>query len=106
MFATIRRYTWKGTVDRKLIDDFKQRIEKTFVPRVQDVRGFHGYYVINVDNKELITIGLFDEKAGGAESTRRAAEFVKSDPVKDQLGTPQVMEGDLLIMKEATVGAH
>jgi hypothetical protein len=105
MHATIRRYTWKS-VDKKAIDDFKQRIEKNFVPKVQDVRGFHSYYVLNVDNKELITIGIFEDKAGGTESTRRAAEFVKNDPIKDQLSTPQIMEGDLLILREATVGAH
>ena len=27
MYAIIRRYTWKGSVDRKSLDDFKRRIE-------------------------------------------------------------------------------
>ena len=107
MFATIRRYTPKpGTVDKKALDDLGRRIEKGFVPKIQDVRGFHCYYAINVDNKELITIGLFDDKGGATESTRRAAEFVKTDPLKDQLGTPQVSEGELLVMREAAVAAH
>jgi hypothetical protein len=86
--------------------DFGQRIEKSFVPKVQDVRGFHSYYAVNVDNKELITIGIFDDKAGGTESTRRAAEFVKTDPLKDQLSTPQVSEGELLVIREAAVAAR
>jgi hypothetical protein len=107
MYATIRRYTPKpGTVDKKAWDDLGRRIEKGFVPKVQDVRGFHCYYTINVDNKELITIGLFDDKAGATESTRRAAEFVKTDPLKDQLGAPQISEGELLVMREAAVAAH
>ena len=29
MYAMIRRYSYKGTVDRKSIDDFKGRIEST-----------------------------------------------------------------------------
>ena len=107
MFATIRRYTLKpGTIDKKAMADFGQRIEKSFVPKVQDVRGFHCYYAVNVDNKELITIGIFDDKAGGTESTRRAAEFVKTDPLKDQLSTPQVSEGELLVSREAAVAAR
>jgi hypothetical protein len=107
MYATIRRYTPKpGTVDKKAFDELKQRLEKSFLPKVQDVRGFHCYYAINVDNKELITIGLFDDKAGATESTRRAAEFVKTDPLKDQLGTPQISEGELLNIREAAVAAH
>lgn len=106
MFATIRRYTLKPGIDKKAMADFGQRIEKSFVPKVQDVRGFHCYYAVNVDNKELITIGLFDDKAGGTESTRRAAEFVKTDPLKEQLSTPQVSEGELLVIREAAVAAR
>jgi hypothetical protein len=39
-----------------------------------------------------------------SESTRKAAEFVQKDPLKDQLSKPEVLEGDLLILKEAAVG--
>jgi hypothetical protein len=106
MFATIRRYTPKGTVDKKTLDELKQRIENGFVPIVQEVRGFHCYYAVNVDDKELVTIGIFEDRTGATESTRRAAEFVKKDPMKDQLGSPEVIEGELLVSKEAAVGAH
>ena len=73
-------------MDRKSLDDFKGRIESKFVPRVQDIRGFHSYFVVSVSEKELVTIGIFEDKAGAAESIRRAADFVKNDPLKDQLG--------------------
>jgi hypothetical protein len=59
-----------------------------------------------VGNKQLVTVGVFDDKAAATESTRRAAEFVKKDPMKDQLGSPEVFEGDVLTSKEAAVGAH
>jgi len=104
MYATIRRYTPKpGAVDQKAMEGLKHRIEDKFVPRVQDIRGFHCYYAVNVDNKELVTIGLFEDKTGATESTRRAGEFVKTDPLKDQLGSPQIFEGNLLVMKEGAV---
>ncbi len=107
MYATIRRYARKtGTTDTKAIDELKHRIEDGFVPTVQDIRGFHCYYVLNVGNKELISIGLFEDKTGATESTRRAAEFVKKDPMKDQLGNPDILEGELLVVKEAAVAAH
>jgi len=106
MYATIRRYTPKAALDQKAFDGLKQRIEDGFVPMAQEIRGFHCYYAVNVGNKQLITIGLFDDKAGAAESTRKAAEFVKKDPMKDQLGSPEIFEGDLLVAKEAGVGAR
>ena len=107
MYATIRRYTPKpGTVDRKAFEDLKRRIEDGFLPLLQDIRGFHGYYAVNVGDKELVTIGLFEDKTGATESTRRAADFVKKDALKDQLGSPEILEGDLLISKEAAVAAR
>ena len=75
-------------------------------PSVQDIRGFHCYYAVNVGNKELVTISIFEDKTGAAESTRRAADFVKKDPMKDQLGSPEVFEGELLVSKEAAVTAR
>jgi hypothetical protein len=106
MYATIRRYTAKATVDPKALDELRHRIEDGFLPIAQDIRGFHCYYAVNVGNKQLVTISLFDDKSGANESTRRAADFVKKDPMKDQLGTPEVLEGDLLVSKELAVGAR
>ena len=103
MYAMIRRYTPKGTVNKKTFQDLKSRLEDGFLPLVQDIRGFHCYYAVNVGDKELVTIGLFEDKTGATESTRRAADFVKKDPLKDQLGSPQILEGDLLVSKEAAV---
>ena len=107
MFATIRRYTYKaGAVEEKTMDELKRRIESGFMPMVQNIPGFHGYFVVNAGNRELITISLFDNRSGAAESTRRAAEFVRQDPIKDQLRTPEVIEGELLLSREAPVGSH
>jgi hypothetical protein len=106
MYAIIRRYSPKGTLDRKAIDDFKHRIEDGFLPVAQEIRGFHSYYIVNVGDKELVSISVFEDKTGASESTRRAAEFVKKDPLKDQMGSPEILEGELLVSKEAPVGTH
>lgn len=107
MFATIRRYTAKdpGTT-KEIFASLKRRIEEKFVPTLQDVPGFHCYYVIESDKHELVTVSLFESRAGAQESTRRAAEFVRNDPLKDQLSAPEVIQGDLLVSKEAMAGAH
>jgi hypothetical protein len=105
MYAIIRRYNLKGTLDTKSRDDFKGRVESKFLPRIQDIRGFHSYYVLEVSEKEHLTISIFEDKAGATESSRRSTEFVKSDPIKDQVGPPQIIEGELLISREAPVTA-
>ncbi|HET6837293.1 MAG TPA: hypothetical protein VFH24_04565 [Gemmatimonadales bacterium] len=106
MYATIRRYTPKTTPTQQNIDDLKRRIEENFVPIAQEIRGFHSYAVLNVGNRELFSINVFENKEGAAESTRRAAEFVQKDPLKDQLSRPEVYEGELLILRESGVGVR
>jgi hypothetical protein len=106
MYGVIRRYSFKTAQDQKTVDELKQRIDRGYLSQLQDIRGFHGYYAINVGGKQLVTITLCDDKAGAAESTRRAAEFVKTDPIRDQLSSPDIFEGDLLLSKEAAVGAR
>ncbi len=106
MYATIRRYTPKAAATQQNVEDLKRRIEEKFVPTVQDIRGFHSYAVLNVGNKELFSINIFEDREGAAESTRRATEFIQRDPLKDQLGKPEVFEGDLVVLKEAGVGVR
>jgi hypothetical protein len=106
MYASIRRYTPKTSTTKETINDLKNRIEEKFTPIVQEIRGFHTYGVVNVGNKELVSISIFEDRNGAAESTRRAAEFVLKDPMKDLLGKPEVLEGELLVLKEAGVGVR
>jgi hypothetical protein len=107
MFTTIRRYTFKDPTKAKdAFVDLKRRIENNFVPRLHDVPGFHCYYVVNSNDRELVTISIFETRAGTEESTRRAAEFVRQDPLKDELMAPEIIEGELLVSKEAAVAAH
>ena len=106
MYATIRRYTPKNPASKQVVDELKQRIESGFLPIIQDVRGFHSYGAVNVGNREIVTISVFDDRDGASESNRRAAEFVQKDPLKDQLGKPEILEGELVVLKEAGVGVR
>src|SRR5688572_7426266 len=106
MYATIRRYSAKTAANKQTIDDFKRRVEEKFVPTIQDIRGFHAYGVLKAGDTELLSISIFEDRNGATESTRKAAEFVQKDPLKDQLSKPEVLEGELLIFKEAGVGVR
>ena len=106
MFATIRRYSTKAPITQQTVDDFKRRIEDKFVPTLGDIRGFHSYGIVKSGDKEMVSITICEDRQGATESTRRAAEFVQKDPLKDQLSKPEVIEGELLILKEAGVGAR
>ena len=106
MYATIRKYSTKTGTNRDTLESFKRRIEENFVPKISEIRGFHGYAVVNLGNNELCSISIFEDRQGATESTRKAAEFVQKDPLKDQLSKPEVLEGEVLVLKEAAVGVR
>jgi heme-degrading monooxygenase HmoA len=106
MYATIRRYQTKTATNRETIEQFKRRIEEKYLPTISDVRGFHSYAILSTGTKELVSISVFEDREGATESTRRAAAFVDKDPLKDQLSKPEVIEGELLLLKEAGVGVR
>ena len=105
MYATIRRYTPKAAPTKENIDGLRRRIEENFVPIAQEIRGFHSYAVVNV-GKEIFSINIFENKEAAAESTRKAAEFIQKDPLKDQLSKPEVFEGEVLVLRESGVGVR
>jgi len=106
MYATIRRYSTKTAATTDTIDEFKRRIEQNFLPMLHEVRGFHSYGVLQSGDKEIVSLTVFEDRQGATEGTRKAAEFVAKDPFKDQLSKPEVIEGELLILKEAGLGVR
>jgi hypothetical protein len=107
MFATIRTYTPKpNSMTKPNVERLRKQLHDEFLPIAQKIDGFRGYYAVNVGGKQLITISLFETEKGGAESTRRAGEFVKQNPLPFDAGQPQVSEGEVITHAEAGVGAH
>jgi heme-degrading monooxygenase HmoA len=106
MYATIRRYSTKTAASTETIDQFKRRIEEKFLPTIHDIRGFHSYGVLRTGDKEIVSLTVFEDRQGATEATRKAAEFVQKDPFKDQLSKPEVIEGELLLLKEAGIGVR
>jgi hypothetical protein len=105
MYTSIRHYTFKDAIDKKSLDDYIGRIESKFVPGVQALPGFHSYYLVKLRENEIVGIGIFEDKSSADASSRWAAEFVKSDAIKDRINAPDITEGELLISRESPVTA-
>ena len=102
MFVTIRRYSPKnGAINKASLELLRRQIHDQFLPVVQEIPGFHGYYVLNVDNRELMTLTLCETAEGSAESARCAAEYTLRNPLIYELGRPEVTEGEVLTAAEA-----
>ena len=101
MFVTIRRYSPKnGAINKASLELLRRQIHDQFLPIVQQVPGFRGYYVLNVENQELVTLSLCETAEGSAESARCAAEYTLRNPLIYELGRPEVTEGEVLTAAE------
>ena len=104
MFVTIRRYSPKnGAINRASLELLRRQLRDEFLPIIQKISGFRGYYVLNVDNRELITLSFCATAEGSAESTRCAAEYTFRNPLVFELGRPEVTQGEVLTYADVSL---
>jgi hypothetical protein len=97
MFVTIRRYSPKnGAVNKASLELLRRQIQEDFLPIIQQIPGFRGYYVVNIDNRELITLSLCESVEASDASTRCAADYTLRNPLMYELGQPEVIQGEVL----------
>jgi hypothetical protein len=97
MFVTIRRYSPKnGAINKASLEVLRRQLRDEFLPSLRKISGFAGYYVLNVGDRELVTLSLCESKEGSAESSRCSAEYTMRNPLVYELGRPDVIEGEVL----------
>jgi hypothetical protein len=97
MFVTLRRYSPKnGAITKASLELLRRQIHDDFIPKAESIPGFCGYYVVNVENRELLTLSIYETPEGSLECTRCAAEYTLRNPLIYELGRPEVTEGEVL----------
>ena len=93
MYAAVRLYR----VSPGSTDEMVHRVKEEFVPVIKQVPGFIAYYGVQVGKGELITISMFEDRAGAEESTRQAASWVPENVAMFVLGPAEVREGQVVL---------
>jgi hypothetical protein len=103
MFVTIRRYSpQNGAINKASLEVLRRQLRDEFLPSLRKVSGFTGYYVLNVGDRELVTLSLCESKEGSVESSRCSAEYTFRNPLVYELGRPEVIEGEVLTSSHST----
>ena len=89
MYAVIRRYTQADALGTAMLDH-QQEIQDL----LSSVPGFVTYYAINEDGV-LASVTVCEDKAGTDESTRRAAEWVRTNLAGTTIAQPEVTAGNV-----------
>ena len=97
MHATIRRY---DAVDQTRISELVKKAEDNFAPRLSELPGFNGYYLIDAGNGVLSSVSVFDTAAHAEESTRVASTWVREEKLETAIpNPPKITNGKVLVHK-------
>ena len=97
MHATVRRY--EG-VDQKRSDELTKKVGESLIPRLSKLPGFSGYYLIEVGNGVMSSIGLFDTSTQAEESNRVAASWLREEKLETAFPNPPQVTGGEVIAHE------
>jgi len=103
MYATVRRY--EG-VDQSRTDELTKKVDESLMPRLSELPGFEGYYLIEAGNGIMSSIDLFETSAQADESTRVAATWVREEKLETALpNPPKITDGEVIVHKNGFVRA-
>ena len=95
--ATIRRYE---AIDQTRIDELVKKAENSLLPRLSELPGFNGYYLIEAGDGVISSVGLFDTAEHAEESTRVASDWVRQEKLETALPhPPKITSGKVVVHK-------
>jgi hypothetical protein len=95
MFATIRRY--EG-VDASRTHELTSKVNETLVPKLRELPGFSGYYLIEAGNGILSSFGLFETREQADESTKIVTKWITDEGFITAIpNAPKITNGEVIV---------
>ena len=102
MHATIRRY--EG-VDQNRTVELTGKVNETLIPKLSNLDGFKGYYMIEAGNGIFSSLGLFETAEQADESTKVAAGWVRDENLESAFpNAPKITSGKVVDAQERRHG--
>jgi hypothetical protein len=94
MYATVRRY--EG-IDKNRTDELTKKFGESLMPRLSELPGFGGSFLIEADEGVMTSINLFETSDQANESTRVAATWIREENLESALpNTPKITAGEVV----------
>ena len=94
MHATIRRY---DGVDQNRSAELTRKVNETFVPKVEELPGFKGYFLIDAGNGVFSSLSLFETPEQGMESTKFVKTWIREEKLDTILpNEPKITSGKIV----------
>jgi hypothetical protein len=94
MHATIRSY---HGVDQNRAAELTTKVNKALVPKLSELHGFAGYYLVEAGNGSFTSFSLFETREQGEESTKLVSKWIRDEKL-DMLfpNEPKIMSGKVV----------
>ena len=94
MHATIRRY---DGVDQNRTAELTSKVNETLVPQLRKLPGFAGYYLVEAGNGVFSSLGLFETREQGEESTKVVARWIEDEKLDTLIpNEPKITSGKVV----------
>ncbi len=98
MYASVKRYEMGvGSRGAGAVKELMRRCQEELVPKVSQVEGFVGYYVVDTGNAIIASVSIFEHKGGADEGNRVVKQFFKERLQGLLQANPQVTEGAVVV---------
>jgi len=98
MHATIRRY--EG-VDVTRMNEVVGKVNETLVPKLRDLPGFTGYYLIEGGGGVLSSFGLFETSEQADESTMLVSKWITDQNLSSAIpNAPKITSGKVVAQSD------
>ncbi len=92
MYTSVRHY--EGVTD---MDPVVKSMHEGFLDHIRQVPGFVNYSAVDAGGGTLVTISVFEDRAGVEESDRRAAQWIQEHNLATYIpNPPQISEGEVV----------
>jgi hypothetical protein len=94
MHATIRSY---HGVDEKRTAELTAKVNETLVPKLSELPGFAAYYLVDAGNGIFTSVGLFETREQGEESTKLVSRWIREEKLDTMMpNAPKIMSGKVI----------
>src|SRR6187399_1607913 len=94
MHATIRRY---DGVDQNRTTELTGKVNETLVPKLRKLPGFKGYYLIEAGDGVFSSLGLFETREQGEESSKLVRSWIHDEKLETLMpNEPKITSGKII----------
>jgi hypothetical protein len=103
MHATIRRY---DGVNENRVAELTRKVNETLVPKLKELPGFGGYWLIDAGNGIFSSMSLFETTEQGKESTKLVATWVRDEKLNEMIpNEPKITSGEVIVRSDRVLVA-